>query len=123
VLETAPNSGKSRRVDLPVSLLAHLRARQSLREAEAVLAGAELSPWVFPAPMDAAKPVNGAFVRFKVWYRVLRRARLRAVRLHDFRHTFATLLLEAGTPIAYVQSQLGHSSIQMTVDRYQPRGR
>ena len=76
VLATAPNSGESRRVDLP-----------------AVLAGAESSPWVFLAAMDPAKPVNGAFVRFKVWYRVLRRAGLRAVRLHDLRHTFATLLL------------------------------
>jgi integrase len=118
VLVTAPKSGKCRRVDLPAVLLARLRARQSLREAEAVLAGAELSPWVFPAPTDPTKPVNGAFIRFKVWYRVLRRAGLRAVRLHDLRHTFATLLLEAGTPIAYVQGQLGHSSIQMTVDRY-----
>jgi len=82
------------------------------------VAGAELSQWVFPAPMDPGKPVNGALVRLKVWYRVLRRAGLRAVRLHDLRHTLATLLLETGTPIAFVQGQLGHSSIQMTVDRY-----
>ena len=68
--------------------------------------------------IQMSKPVNGAFVRFKVWYRVLRRAGLRAVRLQDLRRTFATLLLEAGTPIAYAQGQLGNSSNQMTVDRY-----
>ena len=33
-------------------------------------------------------------------------------------HTFATVLLEAGVPMIYVQGQLGHSSVQMTVDRY-----
>ena len=30
----------------------------------------------------------------------------------------ASLLLQAGEPIAYVKEQLGHSSIQVTVDLY-----
>jgi integrase len=37
---------------------------------------------------------------------------------HSFRHTFASQLLQLGESPAYVQRQLGHSSIKMTVDTY-----
>jgi integrase len=40
------------------------------------------------------------------------------IRLHDLRHTFATLFLEAGGPIKVLQSILGHASITQTIDRY-----
>jgi integrase len=114
----APKSGKARRVDVPEPLVARLRARQSLREAETAVAGRELSPWVFPAPSDDTKPMNAAFLRTKVWYRLLRRADVRPIRLHDLRHTYASLLLLAGEPMIYVKEQLGHSTIQVTVDLY-----
>jgi integrase len=38
--------------------------------------------------------------------------------LHDLRHTFASLLIQNGESLAYVRDQLGHSSIQVTVDIY-----
>ena len=37
---------------------------------------------------------------------------------HALRHTFGSLLVASGTSIAYVRDQLGHASIQMTVDVY-----
>ncbi|HEX9264371.1 MAG TPA: tyrosine-type recombinase/integrase, partial [Candidatus Binatia bacterium] len=37
---------------------------------------------------------------------------------HDLRHTFASLLIEQGESLAYVRDQMGHSSIQITVDTY-----
>ena len=40
------------------------------------------------------------------------------MRLHDIRHTYASLLLSRGESAVYVKEQLGHSSIQMTVDIY-----
>lgn len=40
------------------------------------------------------------------------------VRLHDLRHTCATLLLEAGVDIAVVSRWLGHTSISITADTY-----
>jgi integrase len=118
VLIGAPKSGQARRVDVPVTLVARLRERRSIREAEAAVAGGELAPWIFPALTDDAKPLNPAHLRFKVWYPVLKHAELRNIRLHDLRHTYASLLLQAGEPIAYVKEQLGHSSIQVTVDLY-----
>ena len=37
---------------------------------------------------------------------------------HSFRHTFARIALENGAEITWVQRQLGHSSITLTVDTY-----
>ena len=39
-------------------------------------------------------------------------------RLHDLRHTFGSLLIQSGASIVYVKEQMGHSSIQVTVDIY-----
>jgi integrase len=54
----------------------------------------------------------------RVFKRILQKAGLREIRLHDTRHSFASLLLSEGVTPVYVKEQLGHSSIQMTVDIY-----
>lgn len=41
-----------------------------------------------------------------------------AVRLHDLRHTAATLWLGAGESIYFVQQQLGYADIQKTIEQY-----
>ena len=48
----------------------------------------------------------------------LRMAGLRLVRFHDLRHTYTSLLIAQGENIKFIQSQLGHASIQTTMDRY-----
>ena len=46
------------------------------------------------------------------------RCDLRVIRLHDARHTHASLMLKQGIHPKVVQERLGHSSIQMTIDTY-----
>ncbi len=41
------------------------------------------------------------------------------IRLHDLRHTWATLALEAGVDVAVVSKRLGHSSPVVTWQTYQ----
>ncbi len=48
-----------------------------------------------------------------------RKAGLRKIRLHDARHTAATLALQAGIPTEVVSRWLGHSSVSITQDVYQ----
>jgi integrase len=50
--------------------------------------------------------------------RELRRAGLPHIRVHDLRHTTASILLEAGTHPKIVQDLLGHSTIRLTLDTY-----
>ncbi len=45
-------------------------------------------------------------------------AGLRKIRFHDLRHTYAALLIAQGFHAKFIQSQLGHASIQTTLDRY-----
>jgi integrase len=48
----------------------------------------------------------------------LRFAGLRMIRFHDLRHTYTSLLIAQKENIKFIQSQLGHASIQTTMDRY-----
>lgn len=49
---------------------------------------------------------------------VLKTAKLGDIRFHDMRHTFALLSLQQGVDIKTLQSDLGHNSIETTLDRY-----
>ena len=73
---------------------------------------------MFPSATDSGKPLNDAWLRDRVWRPLLDRAGVRHVRVHDARHTYASLMLRRGVPVVYVSKQLGHSSIAVTVDLY-----
>jgi Phage integrase family len=64
------------------------------------------------------KPIDALNLVHRVWHPLLEKAGLRRVRFHDLRHTYASLLIQSGESLAYVKEQLGHSSIQITVDLY-----
>lgn len=57
-------------------------------------------------------------IRNLIFYGLLKKAGLSQVRFHDLRHSFASLLLQQGERPVYVKEQMGHSSIQVTVDCY-----
>jgi len=57
--------------------------------------------------------------RRQVWYQAVEQAELpNGLRVHDLRHTCASLLIAAGANPKAVQVHLGHSSIAVTMDRY-----
>ena len=41
------------------------------------------------------------------------------IRLHDLRHTHATILLKAGVPAKVVSERLGHANVAFTMSVYQ----
>jgi site-specific recombinase XerD len=49
-----------------------------------------------------------------VWHLIRDAADLPDVRIHDLRHTYASLLINKGVSLYEVQTLLGHSSVQMT---------
>ena len=113
---TTPKSGDSRRVDLSRQLTATLEALQLDRQLEAATHGQNAAPpWVFCDRQG--KPFHQNWVRLR-FFRLLKGAGVRQVRFHDLRHTFASLLLQNGENPVYVKDQMGHCSIQVTVDLY-----
>lgn len=52
------------------------------------------------------------------WNRFLKANNLRYIRLHDLRHTHATLLLQSGVNVKTVQDRLGHSDVTITLNTY-----
>ena len=52
------------------------------------------------------------------FFPALKASELPRIRFHDLRHTYASLLIEQGESIKYIQSQLGHSSPTVTLNVY-----
>lgn len=114
---TTPKNGKSRRIDMSRQLADTFKALQTERKREALAKGwREFPELVFVN--EEGRMINGFNLRPRVFHRALEKAGLRRIRIHDLRHTFASLLIQNGESLAYVKDQLGHHSIQITVDTY-----
>ena len=96
---------KIHRVPISQDVAAIVRLRQ-----QAVPHG---NPWLFPGE-TVGQPVR-EIRRF--WSRIQRDAELPDVRIHDLRHTFASLLVSGGASLEMIGKLLGHSQMQ-TTQRY-----
>ncbi len=112
---TTPKSHQARRVDMSAQLARVLQDWKSLQEAEAVLRGRPDPERVFVNRYG--RLVNEMSLRH-VWRSILRRAEVRYRKIHCLRHTFASMLIEAGVPLPYIQRQLGHHSPAFTLKVY-----
>ncbi len=70
----------------------------------------EGNPYIFPSP-TTGKPMPHLFFP---WDRIRKRAELKDVRLHDLRHSFASLLVNNGEDLHVVQELLGHKNARST---------
>ena len=69
--------------------------------------------WVFPAHRAAGPQTKGSLDRF--WYALRTEAGLRDVRLHDLRHSYASIALKNGETVLAIARLLGHRSPQTTL--------
>jgi integrase len=113
---TTPKSGKSRRIDMSRQLAITLKELRTARKREALATGKEVPALVFVN--EVGRVIDHTNIRSRVFWPGLAKAGLRRIRIHDLRHTFASLLLQQGETLVYVRDQLGHHSIQITVDIY-----
>ena len=114
-LET-PKNGQSRKVDMSQQLTNTLRELKHHRKVETLKRGwARMPEWVF-VTMNG-EPYHESYIR-RVFYKTLKKASLRKIRVHDLRHTYATLRISKGDNIADVSKQLGHHSVKFTMDIY-----
>ena len=105
-----------RRIDLGPITLDVLRGWHHWSQAAARAAGAPLSKWVF-ANSDGEPIHPQAFSQ--AFDRLVARAGVPIIRLHDVRHTHATLLLKERVTPKVVTERLGHARVAFTLETYQ----
>lgn len=116
---TEPKTKSSERIiSLSDSLVAPLRRHKVEQAQQKLLIGPTYNPdgLVCCRPEDG-QPYSATPVRRK-FDALLDKAELPRVRIHDLRHTVATLLLEQGVHPKVVSELLGHANIGITLDRY-----
>jgi integrase len=69
-------------------------------------------------PNESGQPMNYSNLVQRYYQPALAKAKIGRIRFHDLRHTYASLLIDQGENIKYIQSQLGHSSPTVTLDVY-----
>jgi len=106
-----------RHIKLTSDAVASLKAHRTRQVEHRVWLGAEWRDldYVFPSDIGTAGDHSNVLHHF---HRVTDKARLPRLRVHDLRHTAATLMLLKGVPAKVVSEMLGHASIAITLDLY-----
>jgi len=69
-------------------------------------------------PASDGRPMDDRNFRSRVFYPALRRAGLRKIRVHDLRHTAASMMIATGEDLASISRQLGHANVNITLTTY-----
>lgn len=113
-----PKSAKGRRMialsPLTASVLRDHREKQSL---ERGMLGKPMNGEDFVFSNAEGKSLLPNSVTH-AWIKLVRRTGIKPIRMHDARHSHASLMLKQGAHPKVVQERLGHASIQITLDTY-----
>lgn len=113
-----PKTAKGRRmVDLSPSAILALRAYRESVDVDRAFLGIPLTgdSLVFSHPDGSPLLPNTVTHAFA---KIVRRAGLKGIRLHDLRHTHASLMLRQGVHPKVVSERLGHANVSITLDTY-----
>lgn len=113
-----PKTAKGRRsVALDEATVAALRAHRARQLEERLLIGAGYADEDLVVCQPDGRPIHPKTLSY-YFERKAKRAGLPPIRLHDLRHTHATLSLKAGVHPRVVQERLGHANVSITLDTY-----
>lgn len=117
VVITTPKAKSQRQLLLAPATVAALRSHLNRQRQERLALGPDWtdSGYVF---VDEAGVEYHPHRFTKMFEDAVKKTGAPKIRLHDTRHTMASLALEAGVHPKVVQEQLGHSAIAVTLDTY-----
>lgn len=115
--EETKNLTSTRRIPVSRFTKAALQRQAALQADDAEKWGEAWTDSGFVFTHEDGNPVHPDRVS-KVFAKHVTRAKVRRIRLHDLRHTCASLLLKAGIHPKVVQELLGHKTITITLDTY-----
>ena len=112
-----PKNGKTRLVDMSLQLTKTLKAHElNCKKKGLALGLGDLPEYVFTN--KHGRLINLYEWRKQIFYKVIKKAASKKIRIHDLRHTYATLRISKGDNVADVSNQLGHHSVKFTMDSY-----
>ena len=110
-------NGKGRLVDMSLQLAEALKAHDLESKKKGLALGlGDLPEYVFTN--ENGGWIDKANWRRRLFNKALKKAGLRRIRIHDLRHTYATLRISKRDNIQDVSNQLGHHSTKLTLDVY-----
>jgi integrase len=113
-----PKNGKGRSIKLTQAASEALRSHLERQLEEIDSSGDDYQDQGLIFPSRKGTPMNARNLTARSFKPLLKRAGLPDIRLHDLRHTCATLMLCEGVHIKLVQELLGHATISITLDTY-----
>jgi integrase len=113
-----PKNGKGRSIKLTQAATEALRSHLERQLEEIDSSGDDYQDQGLIFPSRKGTPMNARNLTARSFKPLLKRAGLPDIRLHDLRHTCATLMLCEGVHIKLVQELLGHATISITLDTY-----
>ena len=107
--QTPKSNRSTRNIDIPETLISELKRWK-------LACPISESDLVFPSPEGKLSQHDNVVKRY--FNQALRQAGLRQVSFHSLRHSNASMRIQVGQNIKYVQAQMGHASINITLDIY-----
>jgi integrase len=118
VLTGTPKSKKSRRIlPMPPEVVDVLKAARKRQLEDRLAAGSQYRGGEYVASNQLGEPLHPDAITSR-WEKMLKNLGVPAVRLHDARHSCATLMHLRGVPIAVIAAWLGHASAAFTMATY-----
>jgi len=117
VVGTPKSKASSRTLPLPDEVVDVLKAARKHQTEERLAFGAGYGPGEYVACDETGQPYHPNLLTFR-WSKLLEDFKIEHVRLHDARHSCATLMHLRGVPIAVIAAWLGHASAAFTMSVY-----
>ena len=117
MIESTPKSHRARVVDLDAETVVLLRAHRAKQDEERAEWGVDYEDGDLVVAKENGEPIH-PHTFSQSFERIIANAGLRRIRLHDLRHTHASLALKAGVPVKVVSERLGHESSAFTLKQY-----
>ncbi len=117
-LQTPKSPYSNRKIDMGPHLVQVLKEHRLMQNQTRLKAGPDWVDNDLVFCTDTGGFLDGDNLYHRDFKRVLKRAGLRHMRIHDLRHTYAAIQIAAGHSPKYIQKQMGHSSITVTMDLY-----
>ncbi|MFI8696701.1 tyrosine-type recombinase/integrase [Dietzia maris] len=114
---TPKTSTGLRTLPMPVSLVSALKRQQELQRTARILRGQDYEDSGYVVTDSHGRQVKPDRLT-RSWYRACDKAKVPRIRLHDARHTCATLLHLDGVPIVVIAAWLGHVDAGFTLRTY-----